>query len=288
MKVCRNPRAVLVALSIAGLVGGSAAYADTITAVSVSNATTGSNPSSGDVSVSASVGNGGFTGVQPPQTASCADPNGCAWGQVLVSPTPTVSTEVMGTASTSGTFLPEGSAGLTYDFTVNGPGSTAVVDIFSVSLSTLVSPEGCTSDCYYDANTLGFVTPAVSGNTQYFGFSEACSEEFTFECNSNFSSDTASEVEATVSTSAGNELNLAANVNVSNGSNVEAFAQMYVWIAIDPSTPDASAYTLSFSDNVGNSSPVTPEPPTGALLTTAAAALCFRRMVSRIRRAPAA
>lgn len=290
MKVCRNREVAWMALTLVVFAGVSGAYADTITAVSVENASTGSNPSSGDVNVSTSVGNGGFTGVQPPQVAPCSDTtNGCAWAQVLVSPTPTVATEVMGTADIGGIYAPQGSAGLTYDFTVNGPDSTVEVDIFSESLSTLVSQNGCASDCYYNANTLGYVTPAVSGDTQYFGFSEACDQEFAFECNSNYSSDTANEVTATVYTSYANDLNITANVLAPNGSNVEAFAQMYVWIAIDSSTPDAGAYSISFSTNIGNEAPTAPEPSTGVLLTVAsAAALSFRRLSSRIRRGPGA
>lgn len=289
MKICRW-RAVLTALSVAGLGGVSLVYGNTITGVSVQNASAGSNPPSGDVSVSASVGNGGFTGVQPPQVAPCLDTvNGCAWGQVLVSPTPTVSAEVAGTAETGGIYLPDASTGLTYDFTVTGPGSTAVVDIFSTSLSTLVSQNGCTSDCQYNANTLGFIDPAVTGDTQYFGFSEACTETPAYLCNSRYSSDTADEVEATVYTGLGNELNITANVTVPNGSSAEAFAQMSVWVTIDPSTPDAGAYTITPDPEVGNSAPGAPEPSTGILLLVASvAALSFRRKFSRIQSGPGA
>lgn len=280
MQLYRNRRIVLITLIAAGIGGVSEARGNVISSVGVGNGTTSSEPPNSNTSISTYVGTasggGPFTGVEPPQQASCSDTDGCAWAGVLASPTPTTATEVLGTTNTSDGSLPEGSAGLIYDFYVSGPTQTVAVDINAVSISSVVSLNGCTSDCYYYANSLGEVVPAGDFPNQYFGFSYVCNEEFTFECTDdvkNYTSDMADEVTLTVDTGLGNELNLASNANVSAGSDVEVFSQMYLWITIDSSVADPGAYSITVDPNAGNSAPSSgaPEPSTGGLVAAGAA-----------------
>ncbi len=237
MKLSRSPLIVCTAM-VAAIAGASEVRAATITSVFAGNCTVSDAPANGNNSIEASV------------SGSTA--------QVIASPDPTASVDVTGGGSDCAS-VPQANAGMDYTFTVNGPGSTVEIDISSASTTIAEQP----ASGYYQADTLGLVEPGGSFPSEYFGFTQLCYP--SYECAT--AQNTANDIVLTVDVGIGNELEISAQALVDGTG--ELYAEIDPIISIDSSVSDASAYSITLSENAGNSPAGVPEPSSGLLIMLA-------------------
>ena len=218
-------RIVLCVLTVAGaLYRPAAARASTITEVSATDPTTQVG-NSGDGSISISL---------PGDSAS-----------ITVSPEPTITATVTG--ATTGIHLPESTAFISYTFTVSGPSSSVLLDIDSFSTITTTGDFlGEPLPTYYQADTSGIVDYGA-GDVEYFGFKQICSPSDQCQAVEN----AANDIAIPVVTGMPNTLVMSATDSLYGSGGI--VAEMGDLIELDPSVTDPQDYTITLSENVGNS-----------------------------------
>jgi hypothetical protein len=218
------------------------AHAQTVTSASAQNSTqTNQSPANSSGSVSASVAG---------ESAN-----------VTASPTPTTLVDVTG--CNGEIFNCEAIAEMRYTFSVSGPGTTVELDVNAFSSTQATS--SLAGDSFYYGESLG--TLELSNGSQFFGYTQLCSPADDCQPAEN----AATNFTITVDLGFTETVQLVSQSQI-NGPGGSIQSEMGMYFTLDPSVVDPSAYTITLSQNAGNSASETstPEPGTGALMLTAA------------------